>query len=339
MENNYDRAGIVISSRIRLARNVSGTPFPTMMTDQQGADVVRKVTQAIAHSPATGVYRFLAMDGLDELTRLILVEKHLASVDLVRNSATGALLVSDDETGAIMINEEDHLRIQAIFPGLDLQKAARQAYAIEGYIAGEAPYAFDSTLGYLCTCLTNVGTGLRASVMMHLPAIRLTGQVKTLLDSVMKAGLAVRGTYGEGSQPLGDMYQISNRTTLGASEEEFIAVVEQICGHLAQKELQARNILMEKHQLSIEDRVMRSWGVLKFARSIGEKEFMRVLSDTRLGVGMGIIDGIDLQAVDKITLAGQPAMVQKISGRLLDNAERDSQRANVIKNILKDYNQ
>lgn len=330
---------IVLSSRIRLARNVCGIPFPTTMNDAQGIEIAHKVVQAMQDDSQAGDYRYIQMRGMDDLTKLVLVEKHLASWELIKNTESGALLVKDDETSAIMINEEDHLRIQSLLPAMDLSRAAQAAYEVEEHIARSIPFAFDDTLGYLCTCPTNVGTGLRASVMMHLPAVKLTGQIKPLLDSVMRAGLAVRGTFGEGSQPLGDLYQISNRTTLGSSEEEFISVVEQVCRHLADKEREAREQLLEYHRLETEDRLLRSWGVMNYARRIKEKEFMYMLSDVRLGVVMGIINDIDLDRVDQIMLAGQPAMVQKLSGRLLETEQREVQRARIIQKIIQTNNQ
>ncbi|MDD3243360.1 MAG: protein arginine kinase [Eubacteriales bacterium] len=326
---------IILSSRVRLARNVAGTAFPTAMNDAEGIEISRGAAECLAE-PA---YKCIQMRGLDELTRRILVEKHLASWELAKNTESGALLVSADETAAVMVNEEDHLRIQSILPGMALQNAAQQAFAIEEKLQERFTFAFDDTLGYLTTCPTNVGTGLRASVMMHLPAAKMTGMLKALLESVTKAGLVARGTFGEGSQPLGDLYQISNRTTLGSSEEELIAVVEQIAAHLLEKERQARAYLKKEHTLAVEDRVLRAWGVMNYARRIDPNEFMQMLSDVRLGVSLGIIPALSMHTVDRMLLLGQPAMVQARGGSKLDQEQSNALRATVLQELIEKNNE
>jgi protein arginine kinase len=334
----WDIAGpgnnIVISSRVRIARNISGMPFPPAMTGPQGDAVAQRIVGAVQNSAGMQNFRYIQLRLLDETGRLELLERHLASADLLKNPEAGALLLSEDETLALMINEEDHLRIQALLPGSQIVQAAEKALGAEELLEKHVPFAFDKSLGYLTSCPTNVGTGMRASVMVHLPALKLIGMLKILLDSVMKAGLAVRGIYGEGSEALGDMFQVSNQITLGVTEDDIAATIKAVCEQIMEKEQAARDVLVQNKRLEIEDKLYRSWGLLKYARSVNSKEFMQLLSDVRLAVALGFISDVGQTDLNRLMVAVQPAALQKHTGRELDTEERDAVRANYIRSAL-----
>ncbi len=325
---------IVVSSRVRLARNVAGMPFPTAMSDEQGDEITQRVLTAMRKREDFGNFRFLQLRLLDEVSRIELVERHVASTDLLRNPNVSAVLVSGDETVSLMINEEDHLRIQGLLPGLQIVGAAERALATERALEGEVAFAYDGALGYLTSCPTNVGTGMRASVMVHLPGMKLVGMTKVLMDSVVKAGLAVRGIYGEGSEALGDMFQVSNQITLGVTEEDLTATIQGVCEQIMEKERAARSVLLRNKRLEIEDKLYRSWGILKYARTLTSKEFMELLSDVRLAVSLGFLSDITQTDLNRLMLAVQPAALQKHAGRELTMEERDIIRANYVRTAL-----
>jgi protein arginine kinase len=324
----------VISSRVRVARNIAGMPFPPAMTELQGDAVAQRIISAVQKDESLVNYRFMQLRLMDENSRMELVERHVASKDLVRNPDVGAILLSADETVSLMINEEDHLRVQGLLPGSQIVEAAARALNAEAAIEKEVPFAFEKSLGYLTSCPTNVGTGMRASMMLHLPALKLIGMLKILIDSVMKAGLAVRGIYGEGSEALGDMFQVSNQITLGVTEDDITATIRAVCEQIVAKERDARDLLLSNKRLETEDRLLRSWGVLKYARSMGSKEFMQLLSDTRLAVAMGFITCVDQTDLNLLMIAAQPAALQRHVGKELTQEERDIVRANYIRGVL-----
>jgi protein arginine kinase len=336
--NLWDIAGpgndVVISSRVRLARNIAGMPFPPAMTEEQGDDVAQRILCAVRKNADLTSYRFLQLRMMDEVSRAELVERHVASADLMRNPDIGAILLSADETVSLMINEEDHLRIQGLLPGNQIVEAASRALYAEAFIEKDVPLAFDKALGYLTSCPTNVGTGMRASMMLHLPALKLIGMLKILIDSVVKAGLAVRGIYGEGSEALGDMFQVSNQITLGVTEDDITGTIKAVCEQIVAKEHDARELLLANRRIETEDRLFRSWGLLKYARSVNSKEFMQLLSDTRLAVALGFITGLDQTDLNKLMIAVQPAALQRQEGRELATEEKDVTRANYIRGIL-----
>lgn len=325
---------IVVSSRVRLARNIAGLPFPPAMTAQQGDSVVERVITAIKKSEGMDGYRFLQLRLLEEADRIELVERHMISADLLRNAEAGALLLSADETVSLMINEEDHLRIQGLLPGNQIVEAAARALGVENAIEKTVPFAYDKALGYLTSCPTNVGTGMRASVMIHLPALKLIGMLKILIDSVVKAGLAVRGMYGEGSEALGDMFQVSNQITLGVTEEDITATIKAVCEQIMEKERAAREFLLRNKRVEVEDKLYRSWGLMKYARSVSSKEFMQMLSDARLAVGLGLLPGVEQTDLNRLMIDVQPAALQRHTGRELAQEERDVIRANYIRTAL-----
>ncbi|HHW57171.1 MAG TPA: protein arginine kinase [Clostridia bacterium] len=326
---------VVLSSRIRLARNIKDIPFPTIMTEDQGRRVIELVKKAILGSNTILSTQFLEEDmkKLTPIDRQSLVEKHLISPDLSQNVKTGYALIKDDNTVSIMVNEEDHLRIQCILEGLRLKESWDTADKIDDLIEETIDYAYDEKLGYLTACPTNVGTGIRASVMVHLPALTITGQISNLLNSVSKIGMAVRGIYGEGTQALGDIYQISNQVTLGQSEKEIIENIEGVARQVIFSERKARENLYKKQKVQIEDRVGRAFGILSHAKVMSTKEYMTLMSDVRLGIVLGILD-VPVDKIDRLTAQIQPANLQKIYGRQLEPYERDVKRAEYIRNQI-----
>ncbi len=322
---------IVISSRVRLARNIAGMPFPPAMNSQQADAVSDRVIAAMKKAEGMDSFRFLQLRLMDETDRLELVERHLASADLLKKKDWGALLLSADETVSLMINEEDHLRIQGLLPGSQIVQAAVAALRLESLLEKTVPFAYDKALGYLTSCPTNVGTGMRASVMVHLPALKLIGMLKILIDSVVKAGLAVRGMYGEGSEALGDMFQISNQITLGVTEEDITGTIRAVCEQIMEKERAAREFLLHNKRVEIEDKLYRSWGLMKYARSVSSKEFMQLLSDARLAVGLELLPDVNQTELNRLMIAVQPAALQKHEGRELNQEERDIVRASFIR--------
>jgi protein arginine kinase len=318
-----------------LARNVKDIPFPTVMTEEQGKKVIELARKAILGSNTILSTQFTEyeMKKLTPLDRQALVEKHLISPDLSQNIKTGYALIKDDNTVSIMVNEEDHLRIQCILPGLKLDESWDMADKIDDLIEETIDYAYDEKIGYLTSCPTNVGTGIRASVMVHLPALTITGQISNILNSVSKIGMAVRGIYGEGTQALGDIYQISNQVTLGQSEKEIIENIEGVAKQIISSERRAREELYKKQRVQIEDRVGRAFGILSHAKVMSTKEYMTLMSDVRLGIVLGILS-VDLDKLDRLTTQIQPANLQKIYGMQLNPYERDVKRAEYVSTQL-----
>ncbi|KKC28942.1 ATP:guanido phosphotransferase [Caldanaerobacter subterraneus subsp. pacificus DSM 12653] len=318
-----------------MARNVKDIPFPTVMTEEQGKKVIELARKAILGSNTILSTQFTEyeMKKLTPLDRQALVEKHLISPDLSQNIKTGYALIKDDNTVSIMVNEEDHLRIQCILPGLKLDESWDMADKIDDLIEETIDYAYDEKIGYLTSCPTNVGTGIRASVMVHLPALTITGQISNILNSVSKIGMAVRGIYGEGTQALGDIYQISNQVTLGQSEKEIIENIEGVAKQIISSERRAREELYKKQRVQIEDRVGRAFGILSHAKVMSTKEYMTLMSDVRLGIVLGILS-VDLDKLDRLTTQIQPANLQKIYGMQLNPYERDVKRAEYVSTQL-----
>jgi protein arginine kinase len=327
---------VVISSRIRLARNLSDIPFPSVMAESEADKVKELVKKAIFDSKTILSTQFSEYDmkKITPLERQSLVERHLISPDLAQNTKNGSALIKNDGTISILINEEDHLRIQTIFNGLNLKEAWDLADKIDDLIEENLSYAFNEKLGYLTACPTNVGTGIRASVMVHLPALTITGQIGNILNSVSKIGIAVRGMYGEGTQSLGDIYQISNQVTLGQSEIEIIENLEGIVKQIINNERKAREDLYKRRKVQIEDRIGRAYGLLTNAKVMSTQEFMRLISDVRLGAVLNIIN-IDIQKIDEITTHIQPGNLQKIIGKQLEPYERDVKRAEYVSKLIR----
>lgn len=336
MYNWYLQSGkdsdVVLSTRIRLARNLKNIPFVSRYTKDEANQILEKV-ESIVPSLGYGL-KFLRLDRMDAITKLSLIEKHLISPEFaVDKDKIRAILINEEENICIMINEEDHLRLQIISAGLELENTLNLAIEIDKKLETLVNYAFSEKYGFLTACPTNVGTGLRSSVMVHLPALTLTGNIKKVLEAVNSFGMNIRGIYGEGSKSQGDIYQISNKQSLGISEEEIIKNLKAVIDRIIEQERMARKIL-GKSQIELEDRVYRSYGVLTNCRKISSEECKELLSDIKLGTDLGIIKELNDLKVNKLILYTKPANLQKYVGKPLENYERDATRAEVIKQII-----
>lgn len=322
---------VYISSRVRLARNLRDYPFPARMSDAQRAEMLEKVKKAIEEIGEN--LMFVGLDALSDTQIVAMVERHLISPEFADRSKARALAVTEDESVSIMVGEEDHLRIQVIKPGLSLQEAYSIANRIETKLSGKLAFAFDKKLGYLTQCPTNLGTGMRASVMMHLCAMAETRGVSRIASNLSKLGFVIRGTYGEGSDAPSSLYQLSNQVTLGISEETAIENIVSIASKLAETENNTRENLMES--MEYQDKISRSMGILLTARLISHNEAIRLLSNVRLGICEGLIDDISTETVDRLILEIQPASLMEREGRKLTPQERDKARAELIKKALR----
>lgn len=328
---------IVLSSRIRLARNFAKYKFPTLFSPEEAKEIIFKMEEI---SKTSGFNKFgqmelLKIEEMQPLQKKALVEKHLISPHLAEESPYGACLLTENEEVSIMINEEDHIRIQCLFPGLQLPEALDAANEIDDWLESNIQYAFNEACGYLTSCPTNVGTGLRASVMMHLPGLILTQQMNRIIPAINQLGLVVRGIYGEGSEALGNIFQISNQITLGKSEMDIVEDLKSVVSQLISQERSAREALRKTSNIQLEDRVFRSYGVLANSRIIETKEAARCLSDVRLGIDMGYIKNVSKNILNELMIVTQPGFLQQYSGGQLRPQERDIRRATLIRERLK----
>ena len=320
---------VVLSSRVRLARNLAGFPFPPTLGEGQAEEVEARTLSAVKDLSAP--LRFHQMRAMDPLDRQLLAENHLISRDLVAKVAEGSALIAEDESMGIMVNEEDHLRIQGMGPGLQLQQAARNALFLENTLETHVPLAFHPRLGYLTCCPTNLGTGMRASIMMFLPGLAMTGALKATVEAIGQVGLTVRGLYGEGSDAMGHMVQVSNQITLGVAEQDILQMVESVARQVIEQEREARSSLAQRRHLELEDKLFRSYGLLTHARKMDSRECMALLADVRLAMELGWLPEIERSALTQVMLLSQPAGLQKHAGRALDAEERDIIRAQVVR--------
>lgn len=337
MEGSGPHADIVISSRIRLARNLKGTRFPQALNVRELQQVAANIKEIVSHSQEEnplGPLVFVNLHELSPLERQILVEKHLISPQLSEASQGRACILNHDESISIMVNEEDHLRIQCLLPALQLHETWRLANTVDDWLEEKLDFAFDERLGYLTSCPTNVGTGLRASVMLHLPGLVLTNQANQVLKALSQVGLTVRGLFGEGSQAWGNVFQVSNQVTLGQPEEEILANLSTVCKKLIEQEIAARDHLQKEIPLQLADRIGRSYGILTNAGIMSSKEALKFLSDVRLGINLRIIKGIDERVLNQLLVQIQPAFLQKFFGQEMSPQERDVKRAELIRNKL-----
>ena len=335
-EKWYNKSGnegdVVISTRIRLARNLNGFSFPAGMSAEQKEQVISHVFNAFPQD-GTGAFTCLRMRELSQWDIGSMVERHLISQDFASHLDGAALLLSPDESVSIMVNEEDHIRIQAMHAGLALDEAFQAANCWDDFLDSRLHFAFDDRLGYLTQCPTNLGTGMRASVMLHLPALQGKGVIQQLANTVSKLGLTIRGLYGEGSRSEGAMYQLSNQVTLGITEREAIDNLKSIVAQIVKEERQYRELLKESPAL--EDRVYRALGVLQNARLLSGKEFMSLISHVRMGVAMNVLQSIDLNCISSLMVEAQPAELMRQAGRELDATERDTHRAAMVRERLR----
>ena len=328
-----NESDVIVSTRIRLARNIKDIPFKTKMTKEDSNKLLEKV-KFITPSLGYGL-KFLMIKNIDDLTKLALVEKHLISPDIIsgKNEEDSAILINDEENICIMINEEDHIRIQVFNSGLDLQNAMNLAKEIDEKLDELLHYASNKQYGYLTSCPTNVGTGLRASVMVHLPALKITGNISKILYIVNNFGMTIRGIYGEESHSKGDMYQISNNQTLGLTEDDIINNLNNITKKVMEQERLARKNLA-KNEIELKDRVYRSYGILSNAIKLTSDECLKLLSDIKLGTDLGIITELDDNKVKQLELYMKPANLQKYTGKVLNKYDRDIRRGEIVKEII-----
>lgn len=335
MEGSGPEAEIVISSRVRLARNISGFPFPPLASDEQRKKVFDIAQKVLAEQQDNFTkMRLININNLTPVYRQVLVEKHLISPLQARESLAGGLMLRDDEVVSVMVNEEDHFRIQCLLPGLQLGRAWEEASRYDDYLEKSIDYAFHEELGYLTACPTNVGTGLRASVMLYLPALVLTGQINNILSAVNQVGLVVRGIYGEGTEMVGGLCQVSNQITLGQSEEEIWQNLYSVTRQLINQERKGRQRLLNEQRDKLADRAGRAYGILKHAHLLSSQESMQLISDVRLGVDLGLLRDLPVSILNKLLLLTRQGCLQYLKGRNLNPHERDLERAARLKQFL-----
>ena len=325
---------IVVSSRIRLARNLTDYPFISKATDLDRAEIEKTLCKSVVDVSQNASLSNLDVNELDSIDRQFLVERQLISREHAEGEGARGVAIDTGERVSLMINEEDHLRIQVMHSGLDLKAAWERINAIDDRLEERTAYAFHSRLGYLTACPTNVGTGMRVSVMLHLPALVITRQIEKVFRSLHKISLAVRGLYGEGSQAMGDFYQISNQITLGKSEEELMIQVGDVVPVLIDYERRAREFLQKESHENLHDKVSRAYGILSTAQTISSEETMHLLSSIRMGVELGLLPELGIGQVNELFIQTQPAHLQKISGVELNTADRNVARAAFLRRHL-----
>lgn len=320
---------VVLSTRVRFARNIKEYPFPFRLDSDKKKELNLRIRDAVLSNNEN--MSFIEMENVPAYQVVSLAERHLISPEFAGPSKARALILSDEEDVSVMLEEEDHIRIQAMTAGLDLDGAFEKAEKIEKEIGGHLSYAFDERIGFLTQCPTNLGTGMRASVMLHLPALTKQGLISRLASTVSKLGLVIRGAFGEGSQPGGDIYQISNQITLGISEKEAIYNLDSIVKQIIAQERNARKELVSDEDYM--DSVFRAYGILKFARKLTTAEFMKLISLVRFASAEKIID-IDIEKINAMIPDMQPATISVRNSEQLSAEERDRQRAKEIREIL-----
>ena len=324
----------MISSRIRLARNLAEFPFVRRASSEERTQISKLVKSKLDSIDAWPGLMYLELNQLDEVDRQFLVERQLMSREMAEGEGDRAVAVDQDERFSIMVNEEDHLRIQVMCSGLDVQSAWERIDKIDDLLEQKLTYAFHDTLGYLTACPTNVGTGLRVSVMLHLPALVITREIEKVFRSLQKINVAVRGLYGEGSQFMGDFYQISNQITLGRNERELVATVSEVVPRIIEYERRAREFLVNESEQDLHDDVSRAYGILCTAKKISSEETLHYLSKVRMGVNLGLIRSIEIATINKLFVHTQPAHLQKLRGQHLSVADRNIERASYLQSHL-----
>ena len=326
---------IVMSSRIRLARNLADFPFIRRCTDIDRANIAATVHQRLSPIEEFNEATFFDVNDLETIDRQFLVERQLISRELADSEGARTVAIDQLENLSLMVNEEDHLRIQVMKSGFSLHEAWDQINHVDDVIEKQITYAFHQKLGYLTACPTNVGTGMRVSVLVHLPALVLMQQIEKVFRSFQKINLAVRGLYGEGSQAMGDFFQVSNQITLGKTEEDLIKQVGDVVPALITYERKAREQLIRDNQQKLFDQVSRAYGTLQNAQQISSEETMHLLSKVRMGINLGLIGDLEIPTINKLFIHTQPAHLQKLSGMPLDTANRNIERANYLHTQLR----
>ena len=325
----------VLSSRIRLARNIAEFNFPPSVDTDSRDQIVDFVQSSFESANILESGGFFKSNDITSLDRNFLVERHLISPEFMKDGSIGrGVYIDNTERLSIMVNEEDHLRLQVISSGLSMDKCWEIAHEIDTKLAKKMDYAYDTKFGHLTSCPTNVGTGLRASILIHLPGLVLTREIESVVNKIAKVGLVVRGFYGEGTDVLGNLFQISNQTTLGRSEDEIIDSLAKVTEQIIEWETNAQEKMMDEAADQIEDKVWRSYGILKYARVLNSGEVMNYLSALRLGVSLKLIDKVDLKQINELLIITQPAHLQKFYNKEMDNDERDMVRAELVRERL-----
>ena len=335
LKGSGPNSDIVISSRIRLARNLQKMPFPHWASKKQSQEVLKVIEEArgkVDYLKGTSVFELINLDALDIQ---FLVERHLMSHEHAQKKEGKAVIVDSKEIISIMVNEEDHLRIQVMQSGFNLFEAWDIVNAIDDSLSKEVQFAFSPELGYLTACPTNTGTGMRGSVMLHLPALVMSNQISRVLAAISKLSFTSRGLYGEGTQASGNFFQISNQVSLGISEGDILENLNGLIRQIIEQESQARQSLLSRSRPFLEDRISRSFGILKNARIISSQETIELLSMVRLGLDVGMLKDIDRRSLNELFIVTQPAHLQKIENNKLSTQERDIKRAEIIRNKLK----
>ncbi|MFD2210186.1 protein arginine kinase [Virgibacillus halophilus] len=333
MKEEAEDNDIVLSSRIRLARNFADAVFPVIADSSELEKIRAFFQQEYAHEnfQEHKNFEFVSIRDLTAIEKRVLVEKHLISPLLAQNADAAGVIISENEQVSLMINEEDHIRIQLYYPGFQLDEALKKAFDFDDWLEEKINYAYDEKRGYLTACPSNVGTGMRASVMMHLPALAITKQLNQMIPAINQLGLVVRGIYGEGSESIGNIFQISNQITLGKSEEDIVEDLRSVVTQLIQHERNARKHIMEQSSEKLEDRIFRSYGILKYSRIMESKEAARCLSNVRLGIDLGFIEGVSRNILNELMVLIQPGFLQHYAQSTLTAKERDVLRASLIR--------
>lgn len=326
---------IVLSTRIRLARNFQDKLFPIIAEEKELESIITYFKNHYANKSFQHYedLELIMMDDLTKIEKKVLVEKHLISPNLAK-ARSSAVLMSRNEQVSMMLNEEDHIRMQLYFPGFQLTKALQESFLLDDWLEQDIDYAFDEEKGYLTSCPTNVGTGMRASVMIHLPALVITKRINQMVPVINQLGYVVRGIYGEGSEALGSIFQISNQITLGKSEEDIVDDLESIILKVVEQERHARNQIMNRSRSHIEDQIFRSYGTLKHSRIMESAEAATKISNVRLGIDLGIIENVSNNILNELMILTQPGFLQRYAKKSLNASERDELRATLIRERL-----
>lgn len=333
LQNGKD-SDVVVSSRVRLVRNLNGFKFLNKCSKEEQEKILEKIKEIV---PSLGYgLKYIALDDLDDVTKLSLVEKHLLSPEFVMDNKTKkGILANNEENICIMLNEDDHIKLQVFSSGQELENLLNLIVEIDEKLGEILEYSYSEKFGYLATSPINIGTGMKASVIVHLPALSITGNLSKVLSIVNNFGMSVKGVYGEGTQNQGDLYQITNNQTLGVTEKEIIANVKNITEKIIEQERTARKFL-GKNQVELEDKVYRAFGILTYASKLSSDECKKLLSDVKLGTDLGIIKELDDSKIKKLELYTKSGNLQKYLGKTMDGYEREIKRAEVIKQLVRE---
>ncbi len=331
LSGDGDENMVVISTRVRMARNIAGYKYPTAADKETNEKIVGHFKSIHSKSDSMKNGIFVRDTELSQLDKDFLIERHLMSPNFMNDDNSCALYLSRDEQVSIMINEEDHIRMQALVPGLNPDKGLSMVGEYDAELGKYLEFDYDADFGFLTSCPTNVGTGLRTSVLIHLPGLVITKEIDRVIAKITSMGVAVRGFYGEGTDVLGNLFQVSNQKTLGISEKETLESLTTVCHYIIEEEAQARKLLMDEASEQIRDKIWRSYGILKYAHVLTSEEVMNLLSALRLGIAIGIIDFIDIPLINEILLFSQPAHLQKHYLEEMDQDRRDFVRAQMVR--------